>query len=80
MKTLEDVIVKLLETIKNDIEPIKAIKIYENLIMTIKADIELSENHIKICNSCGDPLTDWEKGICGPCKIKDNRYAEEMED
>ena len=79
-KTLEDNIAKLLETIKNDIEPLKAIEIYENLIITIKADIEKSERPTKKCNSCGASLKDWEKDICGPCKIKDDRYPEEMED
>ncbi len=80
IKALEDKIAKLLETIKEDIEPVKTIKIYENLITAIKADIEKNEHSTKICNSCGDILKDWEKGICGPCKIKDGRYPEEIKD
>ncbi len=80
MKTLEANIAKLLETIKEDIDPINAIKIYENLITTIKTEIEKNKHPTKTCSSCGDSLKDWEKNICGPCKIKDDKYPEEMED
>ena len=79
-KTLEKKLEKLLATIRNDIEPLEAIKIYENLIITIGDSIEKNENSSRTCNSCGESLKEWEKEICGPCKIKDDRYPEERED
>lgn len=79
-KTLENNLAKLLEILKENIEPYEAIKIYENLIAVIKADIEEIDHSKQVCSSCGISLKDWEKDICGPCKIKDGRYLEEPED
>ena len=42
----------------------------------------MSENNSsnEKCKTCGEPLEKWEKEICGPCKIADERYEEESED
>lgn len=83
----EDVSIKK-ETIKNDLENLiqliedkfdstQSIKIYENLAAVIKKEFEKLSQPIKNCKSCGESLDPWEKEICGPCKIADNRYEEE---
>ena len=32
------------------------------------------------CKTCGQPLEKWEKEVCGPCKIADERIAEEFDE
>ena len=61
----------------NELEPSQSIKFYENLIATVKADLEKIEHPIEHCSTCGNPLDPWEKGRCGPCKIADERIPEE---
>lgn len=59
------------------LESSQSIKIYENLIATLKTEIENTENLKQKCSSCGASLDPWEKGRCGPCKIADERIPEE---
>ena len=72
-KNIEDLF-KLIEE-KFD-EPQKG-KIYENLTTSIREEFEKLNQPIQKCSSCGILLDPWEKGICGPCKIADERYEEE---
>ena len=77
-EVLEENLNKLLKFV-NKLETSQSIKIYENLIATLKTDIEKTETPIQTCKSCGTSLDPWEKGICGPCKIADERIPEEEE-
>ena len=61
----------------NELEPSQSVKFYENLVSTIKADLEKIEHSINNCATCGNPLDPWEKERCGPCKIADERIPEE---
>ena len=69
----------LLEELKAKTTPSKMNQIYENLISSIKEDLEKISQSDNKCKSCGEPLEDWEQKICGPCKIADVRYEEEEE-
>lgn len=73
-KTLEDLL-----KIVNNLEDSKSIPIYENLVATTKSELEKTEHSTEKCNSCGNTLDPWEKEICGPCKISDERIPEEEE-
>ena len=73
---LEENLNKLLKFVK-EVETSQSIKIYENLIAILKTDIENIKNSTLTCKSCGTSLDPWEKGICGPCKIADERIPEE---
>lgn len=73
---LEENLNKLLKFVK-ELETSQSIKIYKNLIAILKADIENIKNSTPTCKSCGTSLDPWEKGICGPCKIADERIPEE---
>lgn len=76
-ETLERDLLNLLKSVKEKTEPNDSIKIYENLIISIKETLEKIEHPKQKCSSCGEPLDAWERGTCGPCKIKDERYEEE---
>lgn len=76
-ETLESDLTKLLKSVKDKSKPNETIKIYEDLITSIKENLEQIEQPKQKCSSCGEPLDTWERGICGPCKIKDERYEEE---
>ena len=78
-ETLEKDLESLLKLVKEKTNISETIKIYENLISIIKSEIETGDQPKQKCNSCGEPLEHWEKGICGPCKIADERYEEEEE-
>ena len=56
------------------------IKTYEKLISILKIELDTSEQSNKKCSSCGELLDSWEHEICGPCKIKDDRYQEELDE
>jgi hypothetical protein len=77
---LENNLTSLLELIKNKIEPLKAIEIYENLIPIIKTEIKRTDPLKQKCSSCGEPLDDWEKEVCGPCKVADPKYGAENDE
>lgn len=77
-KILEENLHKLLKFV-NELDSSQSIKIYQNLITTLKTDIEKIENPNQKCSSCGSLLDPWEKGVCGPCKISDNKIPEEEE-
>ncbi|NIM25130.1 MAG: hypothetical protein GTN35_04770 [Nitrososphaeria archaeon] len=63
----------------NKLEPSQSIKFYENLISTLKADLEKIEHPTENCSTCGSPLDPWEKDRCGPCKIADEKIPEERD-
>ncbi len=63
----------------NKLEPSQSVKFYENLIATLKADLEKIEHPTENCITCGNPLDPWEKERCGPCKIADERIPEERD-
>ena len=56
------------------------IKTYEKLISILKIKLDTSEQSNKKCSSCGELLDSWERDMCGPCKIKDDRYQEELDE
>lgn len=76
-ENLEKDLLALLDLVKNKTAPLETIKIYENLISVVKSELENIYQPKQKCNSCGEILEQWEKGICGPCKIADERYEEE---
>ena len=48
----------------------------EKINLEVEKVLQSREN----CNSCGEPLEHWEKEICGPCKIKDPRFKDEVDE
>jgi uncharacterized paraquat-inducible protein A len=74
---LEHELSQLLESVKDKPDHIETIKIYEHLIAQIKEDIKTFGQSKQKCKSCGEILDPWERDICGPCKIADERYEEE---
>ena len=46
----------------------------------IETDIENIEQSKQKCSSCGVILENWEREICGPCKIKDPKFEEELDE
>jgi hypothetical protein len=74
---LENNLTSLLELIKDKIEPLKAIEIYENLIPIIKTEIKNTNPLKQKCSSCGEHLDDWEKDVCGSCKVADPKLEAE---
>ena len=46
-------------------------------IQTILENSKKSKQH---CNSCGTQLEIWEKEICGPCKMDDPRFTDDISD
>ena len=46
----------------------------------IETELENAEQLKQKCGSCGEPLETWEREICGPCKIKDPRFEEELDE
>lgn len=34
----------------------------------------------KKCETCGEDLGPFERNVCGPCKIKDPRFKEELDE
>ena len=75
-ESLKENLEKLLKFV-NELETSQSIKIYENLIATLKTEIEKTETPTQKCKSCGTSLDPWEKERCGPCKIADERIPEE---
>ena len=74
-ENLEYNLTKLLESVKDKVEPSGAIKIYEQLITIIKADLAKNNPSNQKCGSCGEPLDAWEKNVCGSCKVADPKYV-----
>ncbi len=74
---LEQEFLQLLKSVKEKTEPTDSVKIYEHLIFQIKEDLEKIAQPKQKCKSCGEILDAWEKDICGPCKIADDKYEEE---
>ena len=66
-----------IELIDEKFDSSQSIKIYDNLSKTIKEEFEKLSQPTNNCKSCGEALDPWEKEICGPCKIADERYSEE---
>ena len=48
-----------------------------NKITTI---LENTKKSRKYCNTCGTQLETWEDEICGPCKIDDHRFTDDISD
>ena len=48
----------------------------EKISLQIEKKLESKQK----CSSCGEPLESWEKEICGPCKIKDSRFEDELDE
>lgn len=46
----------------------------------IRANLENIGQSKQKCASCGELLGAWEKGICGPCKITDPKFKEELDE
>jgi len=46
----------------------------------IETELENAEQFKQKCSSCGEHLEAWEQEICGPCKIKDPRFEEELDE
>ncbi len=67
----------LVQLIDEKFDTSQSIRIYDNLTRTIKEEFEKLSQPKTNCKSCGEPLDPWEKEICGPCKIADDRYSEE---
>ena len=78
-ENLEKELTILLDELKSKTTPSKMTQIYEDLISSLKEDLEKINQPNNKCKSCGEPLEDWEQKICGPCKIADVRYEEEEE-
>ena len=55
-------------------------KIIQQDVKKIKSEIELATQSKQKCSSCGEPLEDWEKELCGPCKINDPRFKDIIEE
>ena len=49
-------------------------------VYEIETELENAEQLKQKCSSCGEPLETWEREICGPCKIKDPRFEEELDE
>ena len=67
----------LMQLIDEKFDSPQSIRIYDNLSRTIKEEFEKLSQPKTHCKSCGELLDPWEKEICGPCKIADDRYSEE---
>ena len=76
-ENLEQELSKLLDSVRKQTEPIESVKIYEHLITLINEDLEKIAQPKQKCKSCGILLDPWERNICGPCKITDEKYEEE---
>ena len=55
-------------------------RILHQEVEKINSQIEKKLESKQKCNSCGEILESWEKEICGPCKIKDSRFEDELDE
>jgi len=55
-------------------------KILHEDMNKIETDLENAEQSKQKCSSCGGTLETWEREICGPCKIKDPKFEEELDE
>ena len=46
----------------------------------IKSEIEKIHESKKKCTSCGSVLGPFERKVCGPCRLKDPRYKDELDE
>ena len=46
----------------------------------VDARIQNIEESKQKCSSCGKSLESWERETCGPCRIKDPGFAEELDE
>ena len=76
-KILKNTLNELLFSLDKKPHSADTIKTYEKIISIVKIELNANEQNTKKCSSCGDLLDSWEHDICGPCKIKDDRYQEE---
>ena len=77
---LKNTLKELLLSLDKKPHSVEIIKTYEKLISILKIELDTSEQSNKKCLSCGELLDSWEHEICGPCKIKDDRYQEELDE
>ena len=77
---LKNTLNKLLLSLDKKPHSTDTIKIYKKLISILKIKLNTSEQSNKKCSSCGELLDSWERDMCGPCKIKDDRYQEELDE
>ena len=76
-EVLKQNIENLMQLIDKKFDSSQSVRIYDNLSKIIKEEFEKLNQPANNCKSCGEPLDTWEKEICGPCKIADDRYSEE---
>jgi recombinational DNA repair protein RecR len=55
-------------------------KILHEDVNKIETVIENAEQSKQKCSACGGILETWEREICGPCKIKDPKFEEELDE
>ncbi len=55
-------------------------KILHEDVNKIETAIENAEQSKQKCSACGEILETWEREICGPCKIKDPKFEEELDE
>ena len=90
MRDLHDKTIEYLQTLKNDsgisksdyndVLMILCEKVLHDDYQKINVEIQSIENSKNKCKSCGIVLESWERKVCGPCRIKDSRFAEELDE
>ena len=46
----------------------------------IQKSLENAEKSKQNCKSCGTQLETWESEVCGPCKVDDPRFTDDISD
>ena len=90
MEDLHEKTIEYLQTIKNDPrisesdyqDALRMLceKILHDDCQKIDAEILSIEDSKNKCKSCGKILESWERRVCGPCRIQDPRFAEELDE
>ena len=77
---LKNVLNDLLSSLDKKSQSSDTIKIYQKIISVLKIELDTSQQSEKKCSSCGELLDSWEHDMCGPCKIKNDSYQEELDE
>ena len=90
IENLRDKTIEYLQTLKTnptinefdyeDVIRVLSEKILHEDYQKINAEIQTIENSKNKCTSCGCVLESWERKICGPCRIKDPNFSEELDE
>ena len=90
IENLHDKTIEYLQTLKtnprineSDYDAVLTVlseKVLHEDYQKINAEIQTIENSKNKCTSCGGVLESWERKICGPCRIKDPNFAEELDE